>query len=495
MTTVNSILTSLKLRKKLDSETEVVKPKKKEKQPTSAARNLQFDLYAQLSYMSSIATSGVSRADLFEHASKLPYSSSHYFKTVHTMAQKLNVDYAEGCRLVSQQTDIEEVKSFLLRLAGAMSSGEDEAEFLLREATVRGESFGNIYERDTEGLKKWADAYVTLIVAAGLIVIVAVISMMIYEVGVPIIVGIAFTMVIVTCLGGWIIYVAAPKEVKTRLAGASSKEQLLAVKVFKITAPLGAIVAALVFLATGNLGYVLIIGAVFLFPAGHIIAKDDKKISKRDEDISTVVRVLGNITSAIGTTISEALVQIDKRSMGSLQPDITLLRYRLDAGIDPHLCWRTFVEESGSELVDRTVTMFWDALDMGGEPAHVGNASSLFASKISFLRATRGMVAATFRWLVLPLHLAMTGLMLFIPEIMKLFTQQINESRASITGNSDNSIPGSSVPIGDIFSFGNVNITMITVLVTFVVLVLTMANAYAPKAAEGGHNLKLASSK
>ena len=173
MNTVDSILTSLKLRKKVDSETESVKPKKKEKQPTSAARNLQFDLYAQLSYMSSIATSGVSRAELFEYASNLPYSSSHYFKTVHMMAQKLNVDYAEGCRMVSEQTDIEEVKSFLLRLAGAMSSGEDEAEFLLREATVRGESFGNIYERDTEGLKKWADAYVTLIVAAGLIVIVS----------------------------------------------------------------------------------------------------------------------------------------------------------------------------------------------------------------------------------------------------------------------------------------------------------------------------------
>ena len=31
-------------------------------------------------------------------------------------------------------------------------------------------------------------------------------------------------------------------------------------------------------------------------------------------------------------------------------------------------------------------------------------------------------------------------------------------------------------------------------LVTFVVLVLTMANAYAPKAAEGGHSLKLTSS-
>ncbi len=494
MTTFNSILTSLKLRRRPGSEDEIAAPTKREQRPTSAARNLQFDLYAQLSYMSSVATSGVSRAELFEHAAGLPYSSSSYFKTVHTMAKKLNVDYAEGCRLVAGKTDVEEVKSFLLRFAGAMSSGEDEQEFLLREATVRGESFGNIYERDTESLKKWADAYVTLIVAAGLIVIVAVISMMIYEVGVPIIVGLALTMVLVTCLGGWIIYVSAPKEVKTRLGGASSTEQKQAQKLFNITVPVGATIAALVLLVTGNLGYTLIIVAVSLFPTGYIIGRDDKKITKRDEDIATVVRVLGNITSAVGTTISEALNQIDKRSMGSLEPDITLLRLRLDAGINPKVCWRAFVVESGSELVDRTVTMFWDALDLGGEPGKAGNASSLFASQISFLRATRGMVAATFRWLVLPLHLAMTGLMLFIPEIMKLFTQQIAESARSIQEGNESRGGATSVPVGDLFAFGTVNISLVTTLVTFVVVVLTVANAYAPKAAEGGHSLKLASS-
>ena len=136
--------------------------------------------------------------------------------------------------------------------------------------------------------------------------------------------------------------------------------------------------------------------------------------------------------------------------------------------------------------------MFWDAIDMGGEPGKVGNAASVFASKISFLRATRGMVAATFKWLILPLHTAMVGLMLFIPEIMKLFTLKIAESQASLSdGGSSGNIPNSSVSVDQLFSFGDINMTLITVLVTFVVLVLTAANAFAPKAAEGGHSIKL----
>lgn len=224
---MSSIRSSLKLRKKESSELPArARPKDKAKKVKPSQRNLQFDLFAQMTYMSSIATAGVSRSELFAYAAEMPYSSSKYFKQVHFLAQKLNIDYAEACRMIADRTSIYEVKSFLLRLAGALSSGESEDEFLLRESEVMAEGFGNHYERDVESLKKWTDAYVTLVVAAGLIVIVSVISMMIYQVGTSIIVGLAMTMVFVTCLGGWIIYISAPHEVKTRVRGPTSSIQI-----------------------------------------------------------------------------------------------------------------------------------------------------------------------------------------------------------------------------------------------------------------------------
>ena len=70
-----------------------------------------------------------------------------------------------------------------------------------------------------EWLKKWTDADVTLVVASSLIVIVSVISMMIYNIGTTVVVGLAMTMVFVTILGGWIIYISAPKEIVTRVRG------------------------------------------------------------------------------------------------------------------------------------------------------------------------------------------------------------------------------------------------------------------------------------
>ena len=492
---MSSIKLLQKLKKKVssdDSSSEGNAEVKKEKRVQSHPRYLQLDLFAQLTYMSSISSARVSRSELFKFASQLPYSSSKYFRNVYILAEKLNIDYAEGCRLVAERTEIDEVKSLLLRLAGALTSGEDEGEFLMREAEVMGEIFGNRYERDVESLKKWTDAYVTLVVASSLIVIVSVISMMIYNVGTGVVVGLAMTMVFVTILGGWIIYISAPKEIVTRVSGPSSKLQRRGTKLFKIFMPTATVIAALMLLRGTELGWIFIMFSVFLVVPGWLLGKDEKFVAKKDFDMSTAVRVLGGVTSAIGTTVAEALNQIDRRSLGALTPEMTALKHRLSAGINPDVCWAAFVDEVGSELVERTVFMFTDAINLGGDPGKVGIASSVFASKIAFLRATRGMVAATFRWLILPLHGAMIGLLQFIPEIMGLFSVSITESADTLSDNNSSNLPNSNVPVGEIFSFGQIDLGLVGFLVTFVTIVLTLSNAYAPKAAEGGNNIKVA---
>jgi flagellar protein FlaJ len=464
--------------------------KKKPKKPIAVSqRNLQFDLFAHLSYMASIATAGVNRAELFEYASELPYSSSRYFRDIHMLARKLNIDYAEACTMVSERTKNGEMRSLLLRFAGSLASGEDEITFLKRESLVIGEAYTNQYERDIASLSKWTDAYVTLLVASGLIVIIAVISMMIYSIGVPIIIGMAALMVFSTTLGAWIIYVSAPREVKTRITGNSSRLQKLSYATFRFTGPMAVLSSSVVLLMGLELGFALLVASAFLFPTGYLISKDDSNISKKDADISSMVRVLGGVTSAIGTTITEALGIVDKRSMGNLKTEVTRLRNSLLAGIDPDLCWRRLVDETGSELVSRTVEMFHKSISMGGDPAKVGESSAFYSSRIAYLRAKRTMVASTFNWLVLPMHIAMVGLLEFIVQIMILFSQQVAESQAKLA---DSTTLNNQYAVSELFTFGQIDLGMVSVLVTSVVMVLTIVNSIAPKAAAGGSNLKLA---
>ena len=453
-------------------------------------RTLSFDLFAHLSYMSAVATAGVSRSQLFEYAAELPYVSAIYFKNVNLAARKLNLDYAEACRSEAERAGEPEVSSLLLRLAGSLASGEDESLFLRREAENVGEAYANTYAREVEALKKWTDAYVALVVAASLIVIVAVISMMIYPVGVMFIVGLAMAMVAVACVGAWVIYVSAPREIKTRVSGPSSSLQRKADRLFKILVPGAVIAGSAIMLITGDLAWVLMSAAILIFPPGLLANLDDKRINRKDMDLATMVRVLGGVTSAMGTTVSDALGRIDRRTMGSLLPEVNRLRMRMKAGIDPTMCWEALVDETGSEVIDRTVHMFWDSIDVGGEPGKVGESAAFFSSRIAFLRATRDMMASTFSWLAVPLHISLIALMEFIPVIMGLFSLESISELGTEYGESGSVLSETSLVVSDLFTFGQINLELVNVLVTSVVLTLTFSNAFAPKAAAGGHNFK-----
>src|SRR5437016_2524007 len=67
----------------------------------------EYDLVAQLTYMSALATANVGREQLFQKTAQLGYSTSGYFHRVHLVAQRLNYDYARACQLVADATDNE----------------------------------------------------------------------------------------------------------------------------------------------------------------------------------------------------------------------------------------------------------------------------------------------------------------------------------------------------------------------------------------------------
>ena len=194
---------------------------------------LSLDLFSQMTYMASISSSGLARGQIFESAARLPYSSSHYFKEINFLVHKLNYDYPEACRVVGEKTEEPEPRAILLRMAGTLTSGEPEKIFLRREAFVQGETYGNTYERDLQSLQSWTDAYVSLTLSASLILIVGVISMMIYPVQTSFVVMLCGMAILVTVAGAWVIYRAAPKEIKTHSLPERSRGQSLARYLFK----------------------------------------------------------------------------------------------------------------------------------------------------------------------------------------------------------------------------------------------------------------------
>lgn len=448
---------------------------------------LDMDFFCQMSYMAAIATSGISRTGLFQHAANLPYISARYFKKTNFVAKAFNHDYAEACRIVGQSTKEPDIKSLLLRLSGALSSGEDIAVFLERESQVFSESYSNQYGRKLEVLKKWTDAYVALIMTSAIVTVMAVVTMMIGNVTTGFILALSALTIVVTIAGSWLIYHTAPRETKVHSLPCRSKEQNIMRGLVKLTLPIvGFIILAMPIMKI-DIGWIMLSASAILFPLGLVSRKDDQNIEKRDMDIAGLLRSLGGVSQAIRATISEAMGRLDFHSMGFLKEDLDLLYTRLQAGINPHRCWDRFVGETGSEQVSRSVRIFWDGVTLGGEPERVGNEASAFAVKIAGLRAQRSLIHSGIQWLAIAMHLVLTAVVVFIHQTLVTFSNLVNELVPG--GNPAEMVPG--MTSFGIYGGSSEAMNLLHFMVIVIVIVLTLANAFAIYATGGGHIYKL----
>ena len=447
-------------------------------------RLLSFDLYYQLSYMSTIAAGGVPRSQIFEHAAQLPCTCAEYFRKIELTSKRLKLDYARACRLVGESAEEGEIKGLLLRFSSSLLSGEPEADFLSREAKAQAESYDNEYGRKLETMKMWTDAYVSLILSAVLIIIIGIVSTMIWKIETALIMGMAFVSITTAAMGVWLIYLVSPAEVMT-LRWAGSRGQKLAQRLLRLLFPVAIAISAIFLLEGANLGWAFIAVAALVFPVGYIIASDDKKITKMDAELGGFLRSLGSVCAALGTTVNAALSRIDLDAIDNLKFTVKRLHTRLVAGIRSRLCWQKFVDETGSELANRSVGMFYDTIDMGGAAGQAGYQTSLFASKIALLRARRKTVSSPFRWLCLAMHASVVVLLVFITEVIMAFSGMVAKAEETMP-----SMSGASSMSG-FTSFNTVGLELMHSLVLPLVLIFTVANAIAPSVADGGSRYKI----
>lgn len=451
---------------------------------SSKGELLGFDLLYQLTYLSAVAAAGIPRSQMFQRAAKLPCTTAGYFHEVDRLAQSMNYQYAEACRLVGESVKEQEVKSLLLRMSSSLATGEPAPDFMNREAHVQAEAYGNAYEGKLESLRKWSDAYIALMVSTALIIVVAAISTVIYDMGTGFVTGLVTVMIGISGLGAWIIYRTAPREIKTLNGTEGLKSQRLPRMLLLSLLPGALVMGALAALAGMSIGWVLAVVGAMLLPIGVVGWRLDNAVSKQDNDISSFIRALGATASAIGTTPVEALGRMDLRAVGSLAPAVKRLHIMLRSRISPYLCWHRFVAETGSELISRGVQVFMEGVSLGGDAEEVGSRASLLTMKVNFLRAKRKLVSSTFGWLALAMHVAIVFLLVFILEIVGGFGTMVEAAGVTALAS------GQGVAASSILSFNFQNMAFLQWLLIPVVIVLSLINALAPKVADGGYSHK-----
>jgi flagellar protein FlaJ len=443
------------------------------------------ELFYQLTYMSATAASGLSRDKVFELAAAAPCRAAAAFARVRELVHDLQYDYPLACRLVGQHEQSADMRSFLLRLANALEGGERLDEFLAAEAAVQGEHYTNQYERDVESLKKWTEAYSSLIISEALIVIINLISTMIYALGTTMMAALMSVAVAMSFFGAWVLTRAAPKETMIVHAPEGSAIQIRSRRLLRVLAPLSVVIGGGLALAGAGWGWSLLAAAVIMAPLGWLSQKADKGVARMEAEGGSFLRTLGGMATSAGSTLSEALTKIDRESFPALKQSIATLTLRLSARISPELCWQRFGYETGSQLLSETSRIFFDAVNLGGDPDEVSALCSMFTNKTALLRAKRRVVAETFSWLTLVMHGCLALLLIIVLEIVFRFRQMIEA--AVEPGQAEEAMSALNIPL---LSFAGGKLEFLQQMTVAMVILFAVVDTAAIVASDGGFRPK-----
>ena len=461
---------------------------------------LSNDLLFSLTYMASISTANVSRNKIFQSISqKKEYCPYIYFEKIKDLSQNWHYDYAKACELISAQVKHDRLRELFDRFSNAIAAGEPDTDFLKKEWILFNTKRKDEYDRNLETTKEWSNAYTALLVSTSLVSIIVLLAVLLYSFGDPAqtLYGTAFVVSVMSFGGVALLFKGVPRDAMNHDLPIKSQEQIFIYKWMPLTLISAILLVICLTLGPAFLysidffvdikGVGMILAGVVMIPVGIMAHRDVTKISKRDENYTTFIRSLGSIMSGSGLTIPQALVKIDPKNLGELK-EMTLELYRkLSSGLDAELSWNQFVGTSGSYLIHKFTSVFVDSVNLGGDAETVGELVSTSNLELVLLRMKRDRIASSFTNLVIPLHLAMVALLLFIGQILTIFSNVIGKlfEQYDITSSELSGVPGG-IGTMNMGIFGGVPVELLGQYVVVVIIVLTLANILVVNIVKGG---------
>jgi flagellar protein FlaJ len=455
-------------------------------------KRMAADLLFMATYMASITTAGVSRPDIFSYTGRrYEYVPSRYVAKADYFVKSWNYSYSEALKIVAKSMRNEVLQSVFNRYANSIESGVPDEEFLDRElATIRS-VYRNTVEQGIEMVKKWGDAYIAMLFSAVLVALIIMLSVAIFAPsGIEATLNLSYLVVIIVAAFGIItMYRAVPEDRRTHgLADRYSREQATIRRMERpLLIVMGAGCMMLWFLGV-NAAIIYLLAGVLLAPLGILGFIDDRHIVGRDTDFPTFIRTLGSVMGGKGVPMIQGFVEVDRASLPKIRDLVDSIYSRLNLGLDENQSWNRFIGESGSNNIYKYTNIFRDSVTLGGSPDKVGIIVGASSLEQVLLRDKRHMVSMGFVSLLVPMHAAMIGILLFLFQIManisgamKTMMGSLGESQAAIAGG------GSLMPAGLNVSFlVDFPVAKMTVYVMIIILLITISNIIAGRIVYGG---------
>ena len=457
------------------------------------------DLLFMITYMASITNANISRPEIFAYTSeRKEYIPAKYMKRVECFVKRWNYSYSEGLSIVAERARNPLVESLLNRFGNSIEAGIPDQEFLNEELGTVRNVFRNSFEQGAEMLKKWGDAYIALMLSATIVGIIIMVSVAIYA---PddlesTLNSSYFLTIGVSAFGLITMYKSIQDDQKCHnLPEGGSYEQNMVRKFERFLIPIAIVTCIIMSLSGINFGVICILLGILLAPLAVFGWRDDQNIIERDEDFTVFIRGLGSIMGGMGMTVTPALAKVDRKSLHVLGTYIDSVYSKMNIGLDEVLVWKKFVIDSGSNLIYKYLGIFRDSVELGAGPAEEAHIVSTSMLEQTLLRQKREMLGMGFIVLLIPMHMAMIGIFVFLFHILLTMAHAIEsvmatfDSTAAALSSSTTSVGGSMMGTINIFaSFPEDKMQMFLIIT---ILIITVSNILAGKIVKGGDRYML----
>ncbi len=237
-----------------------------------------------------------------------------------------------------------------------------------------------------------------------------------------------------------------------------------------------------------NAGFIYLLAGIFLAPLGILGFIDDNRIVGRDSDFPTFIRTLGSVMGGKGVPMVQGFMEVDRASLPKIRDLVDSIYSKLNLGLDETQSWNRFIGESGSNNIYKYTNIFRDSVSLGGSPDKVGLIVGTSSLEQVLLRDKRHSVSMGFVTLIVPMHAAMVGILLFLFHIMVNISKAIHAVMGSLS-DAQTAISGSSSMSGMVSGMSflvNFPEDKMTAYVMIIIILITISNIIAARIVYGG---------
>jgi flagellar protein FlaJ len=431
---------------------------------------LDIDFLYSLLHMYIVSTGFQPPGEIVKSASKGPYGHySKVYRRAAELAKRWGYTVPEALSLSSRGERNKVFKEFMERLAIISAVGEEVKSFLKVEYETIKFNYQNYYNRSLDSLNVLYGAYASTMVS----VIFAVTTMMLLffffgGTSLRIVVLSYIAALIAIVLLGVLVILKAPKDLFE--ARRSRNPTALLADLLAVAGLVLGVIISYMILSHGvnyvTVGFSFIVFGLLFIPAGYIINNMENMIDEYDKFFPVVIRSLGIYLSQV-PDLRQAVKELSRIEVGKLRKLLENLQASLTMGVDKSVAMAKFAAQTRSENIYRSLQVFSEAIDHGGDLNEAGVALSDHMNLLLTLRERKLQVTGNFLSTLILMHVSVIAIMVFMAEMMYYFSQLLIPLRASV-----------SASLANVFVFGNINVPLLESSTIIFAAVITIINAF-----------------